>query len=67
MPFAKLNEFDSLSYPAHIQANHAELRDFVEANLAEATNHQKSVYDQHTSSRSFSAGDPVWLSIPTAG
>ena len=67
MPFAKLNEFDSLSYPAHLQAKHAELRDFVEANLAEAAHHQKSVYDQHTSSRSFSAGDPVWLSVPTAG
>ena len=67
MPFAKLNEFDSLSYPAHLQAKHAELRDFVEANLAEAEHHQKSVYDQHTSSRSFSAGYPVWLSVPTAG
>ena len=67
MPFAKLNEFDSLSYPAHLQAKHAELRDFVEANLAEAAHHQKSVYDQHTSSRSFSAGYPVWLSVPTAG
>ena len=60
-------EFDSLSYPAHLQAKLAELRDFVEANLTEAAHHQKCAYDQHTSVRSFSAGEHVWLSAPTAG
>jgi len=66
-PFSKSNAFDSLSYPAHLQAKFAELHDFVEANLAEAAQHQKHAYDQHTSARSFSAGDSVWLSVPTAG
>jgi len=51
----------------YLQAKFAELRDFVEANLAEAAQHQKHAYDQHTSARSFSAGDSVWLSVPTAG
>ena len=61
IPFDKVKEFNFLSYPAHLHAKQAELRDFVEANLA------KAAYDQHTSSRSFSTGDPVWLSVPTAG
>ena len=59
MSFAKLNEFDYLSYLAQLQAKHAELCDLVEANLAEAAHHQESVYGQHTSFSSFSAGDPV--------
>ena len=67
MPFAKVKEFDSQTYPAHLQAKQAELRDFVEANLAKAAHHQKCAYDQHTSSWSFSIGDPVWISVPTAG
>ena len=61
-PFSKSNAFDSLSYPAHLQAKFAELHDFVEA-----AQHQKHAYDQHTSARSFSAGDSVWLFVPTAG
>ena len=66
-PFSKSNKFDSPSYPAHLQAKLAELRDFVEANLTEAAHHQKCAYDQRTSVHSFSAGEPVWLSAPTAG
>ena len=66
-PFSKSNKFDSLSYPAHLQAKLAELHDFVEANLTEAARHQKCAYDQHTSVHSFSAGEPLWLSAPTAG
>ena len=66
-PFSKSNKFDSLSYPAHLQAKLAELHDFVEANLTEAAHHQKCAYDQRTSVRSFSAGEPIWLSAPTAG
>ena len=56
MPFAKVKEFDSQTYPAHLQAKQAELRDFVEANLAKAAHHQKCAYDQHTSSWSFLLG-----------
>ena len=57
----------TLSHTLHLQAKLAELRDFVEANLTEAAHHQKHAYDQHTSVRSFCPGDPVWLSVPTAG
>ena len=66
-PFSKSTAFDSLSYPAHLRAKLAELRDFVETNLAAAARNQKQAYDQHTSAPSFTVGDPVWLSVPTAG
>ena len=56
--------YDSLSYPAVIQARLAELQDFVHANTAQAAANQKSSYDQHTSSSSFKQGEPVWLSVP---
>lgn len=59
--------FEASSYPAHLRAKVAELRDFVEANLAVAAEHQKSAYDQRTSSRTFHVGETVWLSVPTAG
>ena len=41
-PFSKSNKFESLSYPAHLQAKLAELCDFVEANLTEAAHHQQA-------------------------
>ena len=66
-PFSKSPAFDTLSYPAHLRAKIAELRDFVETNLAAAAHSQKQAYDQHTATPSFTAGDTVWLSIPTAG
>jgi len=59
--------FDSGSYQAQLQAKLAELRDFVESQATQAASKQKCTYDQHSTSRSFRAGDPVWLSIPTAG
>jgi len=58
--------YDSLSYPAQIQARLAELQDFVHTNIAQATGNQKSAYDQHTCIPFFKKGDSVWLSIPTA-
>lgn len=61
------NSFDSLSYPDHIRATFAELQDLVETNLAAAADHQKLAYDQQTTPRTFSQGEPVWLSVPTAG
>jgi len=59
--------FDSGSYQAQLQAKLAELQDFVESQATQAASKQKCTYDQHSTSRSFRAGDPVWLSIPTAG
>ena len=59
--------FDAQSYPAHLQAKLAELRDWVESNLAAVAHKQKSAYDRHSTLPKFSVGDTVWLSIPTAG
>ena len=66
-PFSKSPAFDALSYPAHLQAKFAELHDFVETNLAAAAHNQKQAYDQHTATPLFTAGEPVWLSVPTTG
>ena len=41
--------------------------DFVEAHNIQASNQQKQYFDKQTLARTFSVGDPVWLSIPTAG
>ena len=41
--------------------------DFVEAHNIQASNQQKQYFDKLTLARTFSVGDPVWLSIPTAG
>ena len=60
------NAFDSSTYPGHL-AKLAELRDFVESELAAAGHNYKTNYDKHIRTRSFVSGDPVWLSIPTAG
>ena len=40
---------------------------FVETNLAAVAQNQKQACNQHTATPSFTVGDPVWLSIPTAG
>ena len=61
------NAFDSSTYPGHLTAKLAELRDFVESELAAAGHNYKTNYDKHIRTRSFVSGDPVWLSIPTAG
>ena len=47
-PVAKQLGYDSLSYPAQLQARLAELQDFVHTNLTQAAHLQKSHYDQHT-------------------
>ena len=59
--------YDSLSYPAHIRHKLAVLQDFVHANLTQEASRQKTYYDHCTHVPSFTTGDPVWLSIPTAG
>ena len=63
--FSVENSFDALSYPAHLRAKLAELRDFVKTNLAAVSAHQKSSYDVHSKSRIFSPGEPVWLAVAT--
>ena len=63
-PFSKSLSFDTQSYPTFLRA---ELRDFVDTNLAAAAHKQKEQYDRHTRTRSFRIGDAIWLSVPTAG
>ena len=65
--FSEPNAFDPTSYQAYLQAKLAEIRDFVETNLVEAAQRQKAQFDKHSKERSFGVGDPVWVSIPTAG
>lgn len=65
--FNRQRAFDPANYAHHISQKLAEVKDFVETNLAYAANKQKEMYDKHTSVRTFSIGDSVWLSIPTAG
>ena len=60
------NTFDATSYPGHLTAKFAELQDLVESNLVAAAQNQKTAYDKHILRQSFAAGDPLWLSIPTA-
>ena len=60
--------FDTRTYKKHLCAKFSELQGIVEANLVEAFTRQKIGYDKHARpSRQFKIGDPVWLSIPTAG
>ena len=65
--FATQLGYDSLSYPAQFQVKLAKLYDFIHTNLTQAAHSQKSYYDQRTKQFTFALGDPVWLSIPTAG
>ena len=59
--------FDIPAYEHHLQAKLANLKDFVDTNLVEAAQTQKSAYDHHVTSRKFTKGDLIWLSIPTGG
>ena len=60
--------FDTGTCKKHLCAKFSELQGIVEANLVEASTRQKIGYDRHTrSSRQFKIGDPVWLSLLTAG
>ena len=58
--------YDTLSYPAQIQAKLSELQDFVHSNLTQSAHSQKCHYDQRAKEHTFIPGDSVWLSIPTA-
>ena len=65
--FSPPQAFEPASYQAHLQAKLAALRDLVEANATEAAATQKGSYDRLSQKRVFRQGDPVWLSLPTAG
>lgn len=39
----------------------------METNVNQAAHSQQLYYNQHCSQRMFKVGDPVWLSVPTAG
>ena len=65
--FADAQAYDTTTYQHQLQAKLAELRGFVETNLAQAAHAQKLFYDRQSRATKFRKGDPVWLSIPTAG
>ena len=62
----QMHFFDTDSHHHHLQAKLAEMRDFVETNLAESASRQRDHYNKHSQTRKFTVGDHVWLSIPTA-
>ena len=66
-PLPSATAYDVVSYQSQLQTKLAQLCDFVETHHAQAAHKQKTSYDQHTQQRSFKAGQPVWLSSPTAG
>ena len=55
-----------LSYQCQLHAKLTQLADFVKSHNVQASTQQKNYFDQHTRIRSFTVGDPVWISIPTA-
>ena len=57
---------DPSSYHGQLQSKLAQLRDFVETNIAEKAHHQKISYDNHVKMHSFQVGNSVWLFKPTA-
>lgn len=66
-PLSTRSARDVTSYQDQLRAKLANLYDFVEVNNVEASNHQKHQFDKNAQSQTFIQGDPVWLSIPTAG
>ena len=67
LPFPEATAYDITSYQNSLRSKLAQLTDYVETHMTEAAYKQKLCYDQHTSVRSFKAGDAVWLASPTAG
>ena len=59
--------YDPVSYQGYLVTKMATIQDFVEANLVEAASQQQVYYNRHSCQRQFKVGDPVWLSVPTAG
>lgn len=66
--FPSLTGFEPECYSAHLNAKLSELRKFVQETIGDAAKAQKEQYDlRSTEERILHKGDPVWLSIPTAG
>ena len=57
--FSSQNSFHATSYPGHLRAKLSELRNLVAR--------QKSTYDVYSKSRTFTQGEPVWLSVSMRG
>ena len=64
--FDQLHSFHADSYQHHLKAKLAEMRDFVEPNLAGSASRQSNNYNKHSQTKQFKVGDDVWLSILTA-
>ena len=64
--FPSTNAFDSSSYSAHLLTKLAKLQDLVTHNINDAAQQQQTHYNKHSVTRTFSVGEPIWLSIPTA-
>ena len=64
--FPPTNAFDPSSYSAYLLTKLAKLQDLVANNITAAAQQQKNHYNKNSVSRTFSVGEPIWLSIPTA-
>ena len=64
--FPPTNAFDSSSYSAYLLTKLAKLQDLVANNNNVAAQQQKSHYNKNSATRTFSVGQQIWLSIPTA-
>ena len=65
--YTESQAYDASTYQQQLQAKLAELQGFIETNLVEAAQAQKSGYDNQSRVTQFRKGDLVWLSNPTAG
>ena len=66
--FPPLTAFEPGSYSAHLNTKLSELRKFVQDVIRDSAKAQKEQYDLHSAEeRPLHKGDPVWLSVPTAG
>ena len=64
--FPRQSSFEPMSYQAELRNRLSEFRDLVDTHHTQAAHHQKLNYDRCTQSRTFTEGDPVWLSCPIA-
>ena len=64
--FPPTNAFDPSSYSAYLLTKLAKLQDLVANKITAAAQQQKNHYNKNSVSRTFSVGEPIWLSIPTA-
>ena len=65
-PFPSTNSFDSSSYSAFLLAKLVKLQDLVTTNSTATAHKQKNQYDKTCVTPTFSVGEPIWLSVPTA-